>query len=105
MQQDRGEPVARWRACEPGAIVWVCWDDDFVAYHRPSGKTHFLNTSSHYLLSDLLLEPRDAEAVRRAFEAPAANTDGNTDDDSDDLQREVESLLDHFEQLGLIERV
>lgn len=79
----------RWRAAPAEHVVWTSWDDDYVAYHRPSGKTHFLNASSHYLLTELLREPRDVQAVADAF--------------GDSSLAEVAAMLEHFEHLGLIE--
>ena len=52
-----------WRASPVEDIAWVRFDDEYVAYHRPSGKTHFLNAATHRLLTDLLVEPASVATV------------------------------------------
>jgi len=76
----------------------VSWGDDQVAYHRPSGRTHFLNAASHFLISELLREPRDLEAVVDAF----LTDDGNGANSDALVREEISRLLDRLEQLGLI---
>jgi len=97
MQVRDQEPVARWRACPPDDLVWVSLDEDFVVYHRPSGKTHFLNAASHYLISELLHEPRTLVEVCEAFSAatPVAASPQMARD-------ELCQLLEHLDRLGLI---
>ncbi len=93
-----GEKVTRWRSPAPDTIAWAFWDDDYVAYHRPSGRTHFLNVSSRHLIAELLCEPKDAATVAQAFSPPR-----------DDMERqahlsEITSMLERLEHLGLIDR-
>lgn len=99
MRDRNGERDARWRAAAAEDLVWLSWGGDHVAYHRSSGKTHFLNDSSHFLLTELLREPRDIEAVAAAFGA------GEGEGEDAGARHEVASMLAHFEELGLIERV
>lgn len=91
--------AARWCSHGPGAVSWIDWEDGIVAYHRPSGVTHFLNLSSRVLIEDILREPKDVEQVAIALdvpEMPAADRPSLDD---------VRSMLERFEELGLIERV
>ncbi len=83
----------------PETIVWTQWDDDqFIAYHRPSGITHFLNAASASLITELLNEPADAPTVARAFEL------ANRGADRQEHLVEIVAMLEHLEHLGLIER-
>lgn len=77
--------------------MWISWDDDFVAYHRPSGKTHFLNAASNFLIAGHLVEPRTTDEVALAFRSPAA-AGGHGDTLPD-----VVPLLERLEHLGLID--
>ena len=86
----------RWRAPPPDTLVWACWDGDYVAYQRPSGKTHFLNESSYVLITDLLTAPTGALAVAQAF------SNGNEVDA--DMLADMRDLLLHLEELGLVYR-
>lgn len=100
MREQRSDTRASWRLRAPDDLAWASWNDEFVAYHRPSGKTHFLNAASHFLLTELLPEPRDTAAIAAIFtseESHGAGVPGET-------FQEVLSMLEHFEQLGLIER-
>lgn len=72
-----------WRASPAEHYSWASWPDGEVLYHRPSGKTHFLNASGAELLRQLLAAPG------QSFEA-------------DDALLE---LLLRMEALGLVERV
>ena len=76
-------PVARWRAAPATEFAWADWPDGHVLYHRPSGKTHFLNDAGATQLRELLAAPGEA------FEADESLRD----------------LLLRFEALGLVERL
>ncbi len=97
-EQDRPE----WCAVDPESMVWADWGRDQVVYHRPSGRTHFLNDVSRRLILDVLPpagEPgRDAGSVAAALDLP--------DDDLDAaaIVEEIRDLLMHLEALGLVER-
>jgi hypothetical protein len=73
----------RWKAAPAAQFAWADWSDGHVLYHRPSGKTHFLNEAGASLLRELLAAPSEA------FEA----------DES------LRGLLLRFEALGLVERM
>lgn len=70
-----------------------------MVYHRPSGKTHFLNEPSVTLLSSILVEPRTLE---RGAQTLARSLGVEADAG---FLHHVEALLLRFEELGLVERV
>ena len=97
MQEDTPARL-RWRSCSQGSLVWRTWGAESVVYHRPSGKTHFVNESSRWLMTDVLREPKSVEDIVAVF-APAG-----ADPDSNELHAEVGALLARLEYLGLIDR-
>ena len=96
-QQTLPPPV--WCCQSPEDIAWAAFADEFVAYHRPSGKTHFLNESSRQLICEILSERRTLAEVVDAFDAISGVVE------RDDYTEQMKATLDHFENLGLIERV
>ena len=74
------------------------FDDEYVAYHRPSGKTHFLNAATHRLLTDLLLEPASVATVAAAFAADSSASPVG------DVEKELRATLSHLESVGLVVR-
>src|SRR5687768_489363 len=98
MSETTAEPAARWRAGQPDDLVWSRMDDAFIVYHRPSGKTHFLNAATADLLAQVLATPRTA---RSAADELAAREDAAVD--SDFIRAVAESLV-QLEHLGLIGR-
>ena len=91
------DSAPRWRSCKPDSIAWVGWGSDYVAYHRPSGGTHYLNPASRVLLDDILKEPKTEVAIEDSLRALGL-------EDESLEPGAVRSLLDRFEELGLIER-
>lgn len=85
-----------WRVPDADDILWAQWDDDFIAFHRPSGRTHLLNAASEVLLTRILLESKTTTAIVREL----------TSDDhgalEDELVAEIHVLLIHLEELGLV---
>lgn len=90
--------MPRWRTCKPDSLAWAGWGGDFVAYHRPSGGTHYLNPVSRILLDDILRQPKTESAVEDSLRALGLDADEGLKPDT------VRTLLDRFEELGLIER-
>jgi PqqD family protein of HPr-rel-A system len=87
-----------WRTCPADDLDWARFDDEYVVYHRPSGKTHFLNAATHRLLTELLVESATTRTVAAAFAAEGlASPDG-------DVGKELDSTLRHVESLGLVVR-
>ncbi len=89
----------KWCACDPADIVWVAFDAEHVAYHRPSGRTHFLNDASRALLTELLPSPQDFDTILEAFGAGVAEEDASA------YRGGMEEMLSRLEYLGLVERV
>jgi PqqD family protein of HPr-rel-A system len=87
-----------WRARPADDLVWSQLGDAFVAYHRPSGRTHFLNVPTAELLAHVLGEPRTA---RSAAEQLAARE--GADSDATFVAAVAQSLL-QLEHLGLVDR-
>ena len=60
--------TTRWRRIRDAGYASFDCGDGFVVYHRLSGKTHLLNDSSFYLLTDLLNEPMNLDEIAGAFD-------------------------------------
>jgi PqqD family protein of HPr-rel-A system len=90
--------ITRWRSRAPADVVWFDIPPDFIAFHRPSGKTHFLNEASKVLLTELLAEPKELAEILNVF--PIVAEEGGDNLRADKMQ----DLLVHLEALGLIER-
>jgi len=88
-----------WRAGPPQDLVWAELGDDYVVYHRPSGRTHFLNSATVALLREVLVGPRNARAAAEELAArEAAAVDA-------EFFAAVAVSLQHLEHLGLVDRV
>lgn len=85
----------QWRAVPGEQLAWLSFDAQFVVYHRPSGKTHFLNAASAQLIREVLGEPGTARS------AAARLAGGDADSRYVDL---VGGLLLRLEDLGLVVR-
>lgn len=70
-----------------------------MVHHRPSGKTHFLNSASSLLLREILLDPMDPETASAHLAAAQGS------DPEPEFEEYVAGLLIRFEELGLVERV
>lgn len=88
----------RWRAAPLADLLWGDCGDSFAVYHRPSGKTHFVNLATAFLLRDALVEPATAEYAAAAL-AKAAGADRAGSPPP------VVELLQHLETQGLVERL
>jgi len=91
-------PEHRWRCARAEYLLWAHWDEDYVVFHRPSGKTHLLNESGRSLLTEVLIKPLDSRQVIAALTGPDC-------DESAESSRDILATLYRFEQLGLVERV
>ena len=87
-----------WLACGADDLVWARLDDDFAVYHRPSGKTHLLNSASAVLLADVLRRPETAAAAA----AKLANRERAEVDEA--FLATVTDALAHLEHVGLVKR-
>jgi PqqD family protein of HPr-rel-A system len=90
-------PNSRWQAGPSDDFVWAEFDGDYVAFHRPSGKTHLLNPVSEALLTEILREPQGLDAVVAAL--GGAPKVGEVE-----YIAEIVEILDRFEELGLVVR-
>lgn len=88
-----------WRAAGRESLLWARYDDEYVVYHRPSGKTHYVNMASALLLQSVLVEPKTA-----AVAAEQLGVEQSAAVDSEFVER-VGQLLVRFEELGLVVRV
>ena len=77
---------AGWRAVPADQLAWADWGSGHALYHRPLGKTHFLNSAGAALLRELLANPGEAYEI-------------------DEADQGVRELVLRFEMLGLVERV
>jgi len=91
-------PAWRWIATPSGNLRWSEWEGDCAVYHRPSGKTHFVNAATRILIGRILSAPCDAAAAADAL----AHIQGVEPDDA--FRTHVWGLLVRLEELGLVER-
>lgn len=89
----------RWIAVEPDDLLWVHFDDGAAVYHRPSGRTHFLNAASVVLLQGL------SEAPAATAEAASWLASGVAPQSGPPLLERVEKILGRYENLGLVRRL
>ena len=78
----------RWVAAAPASLDWACWDDDCVLFHRPSGKTHFINAPTAQLLRVLQSSPLTFDEICAQVHLDAADT---------------RELLSRLDELGLVQ--
>jgi PqqD family protein of HPr-rel-A system len=89
--------VSWWRS-NAADCLWANFDDHYVVYHRPSGKTHFLNAAGHRLLTEILTSACQTATI-------AAQLAGNEGGELGPLNPdEVREMLVRFEYLGLVDR-
>lgn len=98
MVEQKTEELCRWRATSPADIQWIGWDPDHIAFHRPSGCTHFLNAASRDLITTVLAHPADLDEIMAVFATPDNEVGAELQ------RREMSELLDHLEHLGFVER-
>ena len=91
------DKIKLWRARSPDDLVWAQFGDDYIAFHRPSGKTHFLNLASYFLICEFLLEARDRAAIAAEFVPD--------DDDALAFDDQLLAMLEHLRGLGLVDAV
>ena len=87
----------KWRSCPADECIWVPLDGEFVVFHRPSGKTHFLNAASELLLNDILAEPQDIDSILETFGATVAEQDASA------YSERMTDMLRRLEDLGLVQ--
>lgn len=92
------DTAPQWRVDRTQDLLWADLDEGAAVYHRPSGKTHFLNSSSVALLKRLQAGPADS------LELALAITGGDAADLPPTFVDQVSVMLRHFDYLGLIRR-
>lgn len=98
MNDAAAEAELRWRAGPAEELAWADLGDAYAVYHRPSGRTHFLNAATADLLANVLAEPRSAEAAAHELAA----REGAPADEA--FRAAVAESLLFLEHLGLVER-
>jgi PqqD family protein of HPr-rel-A system len=89
----------QWIAAPESALRWWEHDGEHVLYHRPSGKTHFVNASMWLLLSEVLSAPRSLESLT----AELASLLGVPCDE--EFAASIATMIPRLEELGLVRRV
>lgn len=102
-QSDSADPIpagnageTRWAACPATDLSWAELGGDHAVYHRPSGKTHFVNTPTVLLLSEILVMPRTTHAAAQALAVAQRHTCDHR------FVVAVEDLLGRLGDLGLV---
>jgi len=96
--QSISRPDVHWKSPPAEDRCWVEFDSEYVLFHRPSGRTHFLNHAAFLLLEEILSDPGNAaDAANRL--AQAHGEMGN-----EGFPGQVQALLLRLEELGLVER-
>lgn len=80
------------------SLIWRNWDEEsFLVYHTGSGDTHLLNRVTAEVLRQLERADADvgelAHRVAQSFEVEA----------DDEFVQQIEQLLAHLDELGLVD--
>lgn len=91
---------SRWTLVGGDPLLWRSWDpSEYVIYHAASGDTHLINPVTAEVLRQLERAERSpweiAEAVAKRHDTEA----------DDELVRQITSLLQHLDRIGLVEPV
>ena len=97
MQPGQHSDASVWRS-NAADCAWASYGENYVVFHRPSGKTHFLNEAGYRLLTEILDRP-DGTAAIAARLTNAASGEAEALD-----EQEVHAMLVRFEYLGLVDR-
>ena len=92
------ESSPKWKVTDIDSLLWERWGDEYVVFHAPSGKTHFLNASGALILQ---LLSRDESYVGLMAAEIGLCTATPVDDV---LMQQVQQTILRFEQLGLVSR-
>lgn len=99
MLPDTVSQATLWRRRSQEDCAWAKFEEGYVLYHRPSGKTHVMNDASVALLTELLSEPTSLAEVLDVFRVDGADVDEK------ELVESMVMLLLRLEDFGLVERV
>lgn len=86
-----------WRS-NAADCLWASYGEACVVFHRPSGKTHVLNSASHRLLTEILQQSENTASIAARLLDMAA------EEVAADKLEEVHALLVQFEYLGFVDR-
>jgi len=53
----------RWCNSKQEDLLWAEWDNEFIVYHKPSGKTHLVNALSRELIEQILTTPLSTDEI------------------------------------------
>jgi PqqD family protein of HPr-rel-A system len=102
-------PRSRWRALAARDLSRMGFSDQQVVFHRPSGKTHFLNNTACTLLELVSEQLLDETGLARALaerhpelEALDSSRLEAGHGSSSVLSEHVRGILLRFEELGLV---
>jgi PqqD family protein of HPr-rel-A system len=87
----------RWQAAALADLCWAQFGDQWAVYHRPSGKTHFVNAATARLLRELLTRPHTVNEVLPELLAAASPTEHA------EIRVTAGELLLRLEELGLVD--
>lgn len=95
-----------WGAVSAQDLFPSDFSDQRVLFHRPSGKTHFLNNTACTLLDLVSEQPLDEATLARVLaerhpELKALESRG-PDGTGSELHEHVRGILFRFEELGLV---
>ena len=80
------------------ALLFRCWDDEYVVYNRLSGDTHLLGSTAAQILLELQQAPSNAIALTESL---ALLLHAEMDDE---FVFQIEHILADLDTLALIER-
>ena len=80
------------------------YPDSYAVFHRPSGKTHFLNAAGYRLITEILERPGDTASIAAELAVAVAVAVAVAEEPSPLNVDEVHAMLVRFEYLGLVDR-
>jgi PqqD family protein of HPr-rel-A system len=86
------------RSASSNDLLWATWNDEHAVFHRPSGKTHFLNDTGARLIQEILTKPKSVDDAARALAGASVG-----DDCDAEFIQQVDETMQRLEQIGLIE--
>ena len=89
---------AVWQLAPKNGDTWLHIDASHILFHFASGKTHFLNETSYFLLEQL------GKKQASASELTHLSAEKSGEDVTEEMVRRIEEHLYRLNQLGLIEK-
>ena len=102
MEADRPTPdkspmSTRWRVKAEPAVLWRCWDGEYVAYCAATGSTHLLAGLAAEIFEQVMARPSDGDAL-------CAGIAGGFDaDEAEKLREAVPQVLANLAKAEIIE--